>query len=163
MNVSPSPMTTFQNQFATRLPETYGLLISGGLFVHPAVSRMTLHGSRGLAGGCRPDSDIDLSLLLDPGAVSAAKDLVTLLRDVLRETLMHWRGPVELDLAAIFETRGCALKCFEVSAYDARLCDIGGLDCFGLYKVQGGFDGFVANAGVEVRRMYPCLEIWRRA
>lgn len=39
---------------------------------------------------------------------------------------------------------------------------IQGVGCFGLYKLQKGFSGFVENAGIEVRRMYPCLKIWQR-
>ena len=37
-----------------------------------------------------------------------------------------------------------------------------GVDCFGLYKVQKGFNGILQNAGVQVKRMYPCLKIWQR-
>jgi hypothetical protein len=36
------------------------------------------------------------------------------------------------------------------------------VDCFGLYKTQGGYNGLVINAGVQVKLMYPCLMIWRQ-
>jgi hypothetical protein len=62
----------------------------------------------------------------------------------------------------IFETRARGLHCFTQTDWHEGLCVIGGVDCFGLYKVQKGFRGLVANAGIEVRRMVPCLEIWRR-
>ena len=51
--------------FATSLPETYALVMSSGLTVHSNIASVVLHGSRGLAGGYRPDSDIDLSLILN--------------------------------------------------------------------------------------------------
>jgi hypothetical protein len=54
------------------------------------------------------------------------------------------------------------LKCFDRTAWDEHLCPLGGVDCFGLYKIQKGFNGFVTNAGVQVKKMYPCLTIWRR-
>jgi hypothetical protein len=75
-------------------------------------------------------------------------------------TRENWQGAVEADLAVVFDVRNCGLKCFEQTARDERLCSLGGIDCFGLFKIQIGFDGFVTNAGVQVKRMYPCLKIW---
>ena len=43
--------------FQARLPDTYRLLASANLRLHPRVTQVTLHGSRGLKGGFRPDSD----------------------------------------------------------------------------------------------------------
>ncbi|MFN8448068.1 MAG: hypothetical protein U0521_05645 [Anaerolineae bacterium] len=36
-----------------------------------------------------------------------------------------------------------------------------GVDCFGIYKIQRGFDGYV-ESGVELKKVYPMLTIWRR-
>jgi len=57
MNFSPT--------LAQQLPVIYALLRIANLTVHPSVARIVLHGSRGLAGGARQDSDIDLSLIVD--------------------------------------------------------------------------------------------------
>jgi hypothetical protein len=141
------------------LPETSALISSGNLTVHPAVSRVTLHGSRGLAGGYRRDSDIDLSLLVD---LPQAQEMEGLLREVLDVTLTHWQGAVELDLAVIFDIKNCKLACFEKVQWDEQFCPVGGVDCFGLYKTQKGFNGFGMRAGIQVRLMYPCLKIWQR-
>jgi hypothetical protein len=151
------PIQNFEASFVAALPETARLLRSATLTVHPRVRTIVLHGSRGLAGGHRPDSDVDLSLVADTGGLSYGPELATLLREVLKTTLRHWTGPVEADLAAVFDTRGCGLACFAGGA----ACAEGGVDCFGLYKVQRGFQGFVTNAGIEVERMQPCTVIWR--
>jgi hypothetical protein len=145
------------------------------------VSWITLHGSRGLAGGNRPDSDVDLCLVVDATRLARAPDLAALLDQVLRTTLDAWAGPVEADLAAAWDERGCGLEClnctasappirvhprrtlarpFASAASSALPCPEAGQNCFGLYKIQKGFTGFVRD-GVEVRRMLPCLVIWR--
>jgi hypothetical protein len=85
-----------------------------------------------------------------------------MLREVVQVTLSSWQSDIELDLAIVFDVRKCGLVCFEQNAWNDRLCGIGGVDCFGLFKTQKGFDGFVTNAGVQVNRMYPCLKIWSR-
>jgi len=153
----------FNPAFSRSLPETQALLRVANFCIHPCVSRVILHGSRGLAGGFRPDSDIDLSLIVDLAGEISQPELECLLQSVYQTTQTAWQSAIEADLAVIFETRACALKCFEKTTWEERICPIGELDCFGLYKVQKGFQGLVTNAGIEVRRMYPCLEIWRRA
>lgn len=152
----------FSPQFSQRLPETYALVEAANLVVHPAVSRIVLHGSRGPAGGARPDSDLDLSLLvaLPAGLGAASRD--SILRAAFETTFRAWQAEIDLDLAVVFDTRGCGLRCFAESRWRDGLCVIGGRDCFGLYKLREGVPGPVTHGGVEVRRMYPCLEIWRR-
>lgn len=107
-------------------------------------------------------SDIDLSLIVDTLPPSAQANLEFFLRNVLETTRSQWQSAIEPDLAVVFETRRCALKCFNQTAWNNQLCTIGGVDCFGLYKVGKGFNGFVTNAGVQVKRMYPCFKIWQR-
>lgn len=154
-------VTNFEPTLAS-LPATFELLRSSNLVVHPSVSRIILHGSRGPAGGYRPMSDIDLSLIVDTLPPSAQANLEFFLRNVLETTRSQWQSAIEPDLAVVFETRRCALKCFNQTAWNNQLCTIGGVDCFGLYKVGKGFNGFVTNAGVQVKRMYPCFKIWQR-
>jgi hypothetical protein len=95
-------------------------------------------------------------LLLIPSALK-----LDLSRDVL------W---MRMALAVVFDTRQCGLVCFEQTTWNVQLCAsggdaegrAGGGDCFGLYKVQKGFNGIIQNAGVQVKRMVPCLKIWQR-
>ena len=152
----------FDPTLAEMLPETYALLKAGSLAVHSNVSRIVLHGSRGLAGGFRPDSDLDLSLIVSIPSSMGEFELEPLLHTAFETTFKAWQSPIEIDLAVIFETRPCSLKCFEQSTWQENFCDLGGVDCFGLYKVQKGFNGLVTHAGIEVKRMYPCRQIWRR-
>lgn len=154
-------VSELESQFAALLPDTHALLRDAHLTVHAGVSRITLHGSRGLQGGYRPDSDVDMCLLVNAGALTDESALDRFLREVLETTLTHWRGSVEPDLAAIYDTMGCGLRCFEKTRFDESACERGGVDCFGLFKIQKGANGFVAGAGVQVKRMYPCLTIWR--
>ena len=77
-------------------------------------------------------------------------------------TLDAWQAAVDVDLAVIYDLKQCGLLCFERNNWQTEVCGLGGMDCFGLYKVQKGFAGFVTNAGIQVKRMYPCLKIWQR-
>ncbi|HEY3473871.1 MAG TPA: nucleotidyltransferase domain-containing protein [Anaerolineales bacterium] len=133
--------------------------MSSNLTVHGGVSRVVLHGSRGPRGGYRSDSDIDLSLIVDPPAGPIMEQY---LEAVLETTLGQWQARVEPDLAVIFDVQNCGLKCFEQTMWNEQICNVGGTDCFGLYKMQKGFHGLVTNAGIQVQLMYPCLTIWQR-
>lgn len=85
-----------------------------------------------------------------------------LLRAVLETTLLGWRGPVECDLAAVYDERGCNLLCFSGQRDAPQECPQGGNCRFGIYKQQKGFAGYVPWAIIELPRVYPLLEIWRR-
>ena len=133
------------------------------MILHPAVTQVTLHGSRGLAGKFRPDLDIDLSLLIstaEPPEIN--HDFDNLCVDVLQVTLSQWKSEIELDLAVIFPLHACNIACFQVNNYDPALCSLGGVDCFGIYKIQKGFSGLVLNAGIQVEKMYPLITIWKK-
>ena len=156
-------VTNFEPTLAASLPATFELLRASNLVIHPSVSRIILHGSRGLAGGYRPLSDIDLSLIVDASPQPAPANLESFLGEVLQTTCSQWQSAIEPDLAIIFEMRGCGLRCFEQIAWHDQLCTLGGVDCFGLYKVGKGFNGLVTGAGVQVKLMYPCVKIWQRA
>jgi hypothetical protein len=149
----------FESRFAALLPETHELLIFSNLVVHPAVSRIILHGSRGPARKHRPDSDIDLSLIVDPAPAIPEREWY--LEQVFNMTKLSWKGPVELDLAVVFDSHKCDLKCFDQVVWTNQFCQLG-MDCFGLYKVGKGFNGLVNNAGIDVQLMYPCIKIWQR-
>jgi hypothetical protein len=153
----------FEHQLEVLLPESYALLKSANLQIHESVSDIILHGSRGLTNRPRPASDIDLSLIVDSVTLSRQPEKEPFLHDILYTTLSQWQCDIELDLAAVFDSQHCKLKCFDLAAWDAQICNRGGMDCFGLYKIQKGFNGLVIDAGVQVRLMYPCLKIWHRA
>lgn len=160
------PITQFDPAFAARLPAAHAILETAHLVVHPTVTQITLHGSRGLAQNPRPGSDIDLSLLFDtPTPPQIDESLEARLHATLQLTLSNWRSPIEPDLAAVFPLHPCGLACFNSTAYDPALCPTPcptpGIDCFGVYKIQKGFTGFVLNAGIEVARMYPCITVWK--
>ena len=138
----------FEPDFESILPQTYALITSGCLIVHPAVSRITLHGSRGLAGGCRPDSDLDLSLIVD---AMQTPDINGYLQDVILTTSSHWQGEVELDLAVIFDTRNCRLVCFEQRKWDDKICLSGGLDCLVSTKSIKGLQAWYATLAYRSR------------
>jgi hypothetical protein len=155
-------ITEFDPVFRDTLPETYHLLLAANLTIHPDVQRITLHGSRGLVGNYRPDSDIDLSLItsLDSSKLPREK-LGGLLEDILRTTLENSRCAVELDLAALFDYKGCGLTCFNVKSYSELHCEKDSAGCLGIYKIQKGFHGFVPPI-TEISKMYPLIEIWHK-
>jgi len=155
-------ISRFEPQLTSLLPQTHALLAASNLMVHDRVSHIILHGSRGPAGTYRPDSDIDLSLIVDPPAGMGQLELEDLLHDAFNVTKTHWRGNIETDLAVVFDVRNCGLNCFEHTQWDEGICQQGGMDCFGLYKMGKGFSGLVTNAGIQVKLMYPCLKIWER-
>jgi hypothetical protein len=155
-------VTEFEAQIPSLLPVTHALLRAGNLRVHDRVLRIVLHGSRGLAGCYRPDSDVDLSLIVDTANCTRAPELHALLQSILAITAESWEGNIKLDLAIVFDVRGCCLKCFDQLAFDPLSCPRGGVDCFGLYKKGHGFNGVVTNAGIKVKLMYPCITIWKR-
>jgi hypothetical protein len=145
------------------LPETYRLLRSADLTVHPNVKSIILEGSRGLANRYRPDSDIDLNLVTDLDVKAMSKQqLGHLLEEILNTTLKISRCKVELDLAAVFDGKGCGLACFDVVSYERLQCDKETVGCLEAYKIQKGFNGFVPPI-IQVSKMYPMIEIWHRS
>ncbi len=104
-----------------------------------------------------------MTLIVDAGRLPESEpDRADRLRAVLRTTLDQWRGAVELDTAAVFDQGGCCgLRCLDQRGWDDAIIGGRGIDCFGIYKIQRGFDGYVTQ-GVELARMYPMLAIWRR-
>jgi hypothetical protein len=145
----------FKNLATNNLSETEKILKDGNLVVDDSVCKIALMGSRGLQGGFRPDSDIDLGLILHPGF---APDDNTC-RKANELTLSKWKGGIELDTAIVFDKMGCGLPCYEKQKFDPALCNHG-KDCVGLFKIQKGFSGFVPAIGLEVKNIYPILIIW---
>lgn len=148
----------FSQPLVERLSETFAILCSANLTVHENVSRIVLHGSRGLKNCFHSNSDIDLTLIAD---LPTGAD-INLLNDIFQITMSEWKSQVPLDLAVVFEVKNCGLRCFEHNEWNDEICPIGGMDCFGLYKIGKGFDGLVRDGGVQVRLMYPCLKIWEK-
>ncbi|MBK8031188.1 MAG: nucleotidyltransferase domain-containing protein [Chloroflexi bacterium] len=116
-----SPITRYSPQLDRLLPQTAALLKITRWQVHPGVLRVVLIGSRGLDGHPRPDSDIDLSLIVDPAMLPPAEpEREQFLRAVIETTLNSWQSPVEVDVAAPFGSPD-ALRMFSVRDYDAAL------------------------------------------
>lgn len=157
------PLAAFAPELARLLPGTHALLQAAHLVIHPAVERVVLTGSRGVRGAPRLDSDVDLSLVVDRAALPADEPArEQILRAVVETTLLAWRGPVECDLAALYDERGCGLLCFSGQRDTPPACPEGGGCRFGIYKLQKGFSGYVPWAIIELPKVYPLLEIWRR-
>ncbi len=157
-----TPITRYSPELDRLLPHTASLLKITRWQVHPGVLRVVLIGSRGLNGHPRPDSDIDLSLIVDPALLPAAEpEREQFLRAVIETTLESWHGPVELDTAAPFGSAD-ALRMFSVRDYDAALVSA----CaphIGLYKLQKGFSGYVPPHMLDWQKLYPLLTIWERS
>jgi hypothetical protein len=152
----------FMPGLVNALPDTYRLLASSRIVVHPSVRKITLHGSCGPAGGYRDDSDIDLCLVTDI-CCTAPEDETTgsLLKEVLRTSLDNSECSVDLDLAAVFDRKNCGLTCFDVNDYPHLKCSKSATGCIGIYKIQKCFTGFVPPI-TDVKAMYPLLTIWER-
>jgi hypothetical protein len=159
MSDKPVQIMDFEPPLSDLLHDTCALLRSGNFVVHPLVSKIILHGSRGLAGGYRPASDIDLSLIVEVPDREFTKHLFY---EITMTTLDHWQAAIEVDLAVIYDRKKCGLKCFELTSWQPDFCLLGGMDCFGIYKIQKGFHGFITEAGIRIQLIYPCLKIWQR-
>jgi hypothetical protein len=156
-------ISQFLPELAILLPETDALLRQANITLHEAVSQITLLGSRGLAGGHHPTSDIDLSLMVDTTQLpSHEPERGDVLREVLETTLNAWQSPLDVDLAAVFDLGTCCgMRCFQERVWNDEIIQGRGVDCFGIYKIQRGFDGYVTE-GVRLAVMYPLLVIWQR-
>jgi hypothetical protein len=156
-------ITKFDPEFEGLLPDVCALLQRSNLVVQDGVAQVFILGSRGLAGGFHTESDVDLSLIVDMQQLPQREpDREQFLRQMLNTTLNQWQGPVETDLAAVFDTfECCGLRCFQTRDYDADIIRDRGTDCFGIYKIQRGFNGYVTQ-GVQLAPMYPLLRIWHR-
>jgi len=144
------------------LPETYKILESARLAVHPYVYKIVLSGSRGLAGDYREDSDIDLSLLVERNRLKIEVNEEKALNEILNVTLLAWKSPVELDTVAIFDISNCGLNCFDSKIFKGRTCKEKGIDCLGLYKIQKGYEGYVPKVGIDIQKVYPMITVWDR-
>ena len=145
-----------------RLPETYDILINSGLMIHPYVYKVVLTGSRGLANSYRKNSDIDLSLLFEKRNLKSEENEENVLKDVLKITLSSWRSAIELDTAVVFDICNCQLRCFDCETSNENLCKEKGIDCFGLYKIQKGFNGYVPRMGIDLARIYPMITVYEK-
>jgi len=139
------------------LSSAESILEISNFIVHDAVNKVALMGSRGLQGGFRPDSDIDVGLILSP----EVKHDVSLCEEVLSTTQSSWTSDIELDVALVFDKRSCSLACYEDPFFNDFSCG-GGVDCIGLYKNQKGFNGYIGNIGIEVTKAQPIVIIWSR-
>lgn len=161
---SSARASAFEPEFGALLPETHDLICAAKLTLHPAVTFVTLHGSRSLDGSPRPDSDVDLCLHTDLTAADhTLASLEATLYEVIQTTLTHWRGAVPVDLSAAFDVQPGGQAWFTTTQRDAAAAPRRLLEGFGLYKLQKGFEGFVPSRILTLDQMLPSLVIWRRA
>ena len=147
----------FINLSENGLLETEIILKESNLVVNDSISKIVLMGSRGVLGGSRPDSDIDLGFILNP----ELKPSEGICRNANELSLSRWTGDIELDTAIVFDKMGCGLPCFEKQKFDSKICN-NDKDCVGLFKIQKGFTGFVPEIGIETKNIFPILTIWDR-
>lgn len=152
----------FDSSFEAMLPQTSRLLKDGRLVVDPRVSSIILYGSRGPAGGCRPDSDVNLCLVVDDSGLDRESEFEhqAAMKAILEETLSQWQGEAPLDLEAIFDIHGCFMRCLRNPAINIKRCPYHGVDCFGVCKLRRGEAHYMLQTGQQVNRIRPCLEIW---
>lgn len=150
-----TPISEFTNLQENNLIETKEILQNSNLVIHDAISQIAIMGTRGLQGAFRPDSDIDLGLILH----HSCDPTEALCRETIDISLSNWNGDIELDIAIVFDKMNCDLLCYQQKNYKPNLCSYG-KDCIGLYKLQKGFSGFVPEIGLEVKNIYPILIIW---
>lgn len=154
-------VSEFEKSFEQEFPETCDLLRSANLQVDPRVYQIILHGSRGPAGGHDDASDIDLSFVVDDSGLEEGLEHDTFLKALLEETLEQWTGPVEPDLTAIFDSYGCHMPCLSNPRVNVDRCPHRGIDCFGAYRIQRRTPGYGIGHAMQVKRMRPCITIWR--
>ena len=142
------------------LPDTYMLLQGSTLSVHDAVRFVVLTGSRGPKGGFRPDSDIDISMLIDTCMLQSTKNPGELMYEVINDTISTWTSIVEIDIAVVYDKLQYGLRCFQITSIKSLKCKLIKPDCFGVYKTQKGFNGFVPDIGLSIEKVYPMLQIW---
>jgi predicted nucleotidyltransferase len=148
------------NKFDLLLPETYDIITNSNLTIHPSVYAVVLSGSRIVKNHYRMDSDIDLSFIVETNCVDH-EELGQLLNSVLEVSIRNWLSPIEIDTAAIYDKQKCELKCFYSHSGDIN-CSLYKKDCFGIYKIQKEFTGFVPNIGIDIKMAYPMIVIWQR-
>jgi hypothetical protein len=151
----------FEPEFVRAFPELAEVFKRAPLTVHEGVARVTLHGLHGQAGEFNNNSEIDLRLLVDSEQYPDVRNEGELLKEMIFTTLADWREKTKLDLTVIFDTRNCDLKCFNERSYNSTLCVGGGLDCFGMYKIEYGEGGFILNSNMNVKYIYPCITVWK--
>ena len=142
------------------LPETYKILKSGNLVVDEKIKAVFLSGSRGPANSFKTNSDIDITMILDNELINNPENCEEKLKQIIRYTIDNWIHEIELDTVLIYDNNHCDLKCFLEN--DISTCKCEKTDCFGLYKIQKGFKGFVPKMGIDSREVFPIVMIWKR-
>lgn len=151
---------SFESGFEQAFPALCGLFRSAPLTVHEGIMAVTLHGSRGPAGGAQENDDLDIGLLVDRYLYPEAENDDELVKEMLFTTLAYWRQKPDLDAKVIFDIRGCGLTCFR-NMYAPSQCS-GGIGCFKVYGMLEGKARFALNGDFNIKQIYPCITVWKR-
>ncbi|NHZ87382.1 MAG: hypothetical protein GWP19_16190 [Planctomycetia bacterium] len=143
------------------LPATYDIIVDGNLTFDDRIKMAFISGSRGPSNCYHPKSDIDISLVLDQEMVNNPLQCENDLSEIIGLTVNNWNSSVEIDIALLFAINSCDFECFYTFP-DEHGCKLISPDCFGIYKIQKGFDGFVPKIGVDVDKVFPIGMIWSR-
>lgn len=144
-----------------KLPATYDIIVAGNLTIDDRIKMAFISGSRGPSYCYHPKSDIDISLVLDQEMISDPVQCENDLAEIIELTVNNWKSPVEIDIALLFTINNCDFECFYTFPEDYR-CKLKSPDCFGIYKIQKGFNGFVPKRGVDIDKVFPIEMIWSR-
>ena len=117
--------------------------------------------SRGPSNCYHSKSDIDISMILDKEMVNNPLQCENDLSEIIELTINNWNSPIEIDIALLFSINSCDFECFYKFPNKHR-CRIKSHDCFGIYKIQKEFEGFVPKIGIDVDKVFPIRIIWSR-
>ncbi|MCL2474637.1 MAG: hypothetical protein FWF37_00650 [Chloroflexi bacterium] len=149
--------------FIKTLPKTYEILSSGGFNVHAAVIAVSICGSRGLKKSYAADYDIDLWMEVDIRTIPTNEELAKdFLDSVLDTTLDNWQGHLPLDIFIAFDIADCGLHCLKSAAFKQCTLNVSMTDCFGVYRRNDNFRGFLNGKECRIEKLLPFMLVWRK-
>ncbi len=154
-------VSEFEPDFVQSFPELAEIFRRAPLTVHEGVAKVSVHGLTNDVYLAGDNFVLDLRLLVDYEQYPDVRHEEELLKEMIFTTMADWREKIKLDITVIFDTRNCNLICFNEHAYNPTICKGGGLDCFGMYKIEDGIPGFIYSSGMNVKYIYPCNIVWK--
>lgn len=141
---------------------SFQILCSGNFdFDDKLIKAVILSGSRGPSNSYRNDSDIDISLIVNEDQIMDPFMYEPEFKSILNHLLRSWKHEVVLDTALLFPVKNCAFECFFKKTANIS-CTNQELDCFGVFKIQKKFEGFVPKMGLDVNKVMPIEVLWKK-
>jgi len=150
----------YDADFIKALPKTYKILSSGGLNVHAAVTAVAVCGLRILNKSHIANYDIDLWLEIGTRTIPAdeklAKDFID---SILDTTLNNWQERLSLNIFIAFGIVNCDLCCLKTTGFKQCSINASMTDCFGVYRRDDNFHGFLNGAGCNIGDLLPFMPV----